>query len=130
MTYSYGFYFAQPGWLVACLLLVPIIWLGRRYLAALGPVRRTLAIILRCLVTLILVAMLARPMLTRSLESATTAVVSTGPTVTSAAPIGGVAAQATRTRAVPMESRENGGMTHYTPARGIRLKRGVASSRL
>ncbi|MHC4703780.1 MAG: VWA domain-containing protein, partial [Planctomycetota bacterium] len=65
MTYTYGFYFAQPWWLVACLLLGGIIWLGRRNLAALGPVRRTLAIILRCLVTLILIALLARPMLTR-----------------------------------------------------------------
>ncbi len=65
MTYTYGFYFAQPWWLVACLLLGPIIWLGRRNLAALGPVRRTLAIILRCLVTLMLVALLARPTLTR-----------------------------------------------------------------
>ena len=65
MTYTYGFYFAQPWWLVACLLLGPIIWLGRRNLAALGPVRRTLAIILRCLVTLLLVALLARPTLTR-----------------------------------------------------------------
>ncbi|MEA3226261.1 MAG: hypothetical protein U9Q07_09950, partial [Planctomycetota bacterium] len=65
MIYTYGFHFAQPWWLVACLLLGPIIWLGRRNLAALGPVRRTLAIILRCLVTFILVALLARPMLTR-----------------------------------------------------------------
>jgi len=65
MTYTYGFYFAQPWWLVASLLLVLIIWLGRQYLAALGPVRRVLAIVLRCLVALILVALLARPMLTR-----------------------------------------------------------------
>ena len=65
MTYSYGFYFAQPWWLVACLLLVPIIWLGWRYLAALGPVRRTMAIVLRCLVALILIALLARPTLSR-----------------------------------------------------------------
>ncbi|MHC4580277.1 MAG: vWA domain-containing protein, partial [Planctomycetota bacterium] len=65
MTYTYGFYFAQPWWLVACVLLGPIIWLGRRNLAALGPVRRTLAIMLRCLVALVLVALLARPTLTR-----------------------------------------------------------------
>ncbi|UCF14312.1 MAG: VWA domain-containing protein, partial [Phycisphaerales bacterium] len=71
MTYSYGFYFAQPWWLVACLLLVPIVWLGRRYLAALGPVRRVLAIILRCLVILILIALLARPMLSRKSQRVT-----------------------------------------------------------
>ncbi len=66
MNYSYGFYFAQPLWLIACLLLVPIVWLGRKYLAALGPTRRTLAIILRCFVVLVLVALLARPMLSRT----------------------------------------------------------------
>ncbi|MHC4331801.1 MAG: vWA domain-containing protein [Planctomycetota bacterium] len=71
MTYSYGFYFSQPLWLAACILLVPIIWLGRRNLAALGPVRRTLAIVLRCMVTLILVALLARPMLTRKSQRLT-----------------------------------------------------------
>ncbi|MGD8499942.1 MAG: glutamine amidotransferase, partial [Phycisphaerales bacterium] len=65
MTHSYGFYFSQPWWLVGCLLLVPIVWLGRRNLAALGPVRRVLAIVLRCVVIIILVALLARPMLTR-----------------------------------------------------------------
>jgi len=65
MIYSYGFYFAQPWWLAACLLLVGVVWLGRRSLAALGPLRRVLAIVLRCLVVLILIALLARPMLTR-----------------------------------------------------------------
>ncbi|MHC4475854.1 MAG: VWA domain-containing protein [Planctomycetota bacterium] len=57
-----SYYFAQPWWLLACILLVPVIWLARRSLAALGPVRRALAVILRCLVILILVALLARPM--------------------------------------------------------------------
>jgi hypothetical protein len=65
MTHSYGFYFSQPWWLVGCLLLVPIVWLGRRNLTALGPVRRVLAIVLRCVVIIILLALLARPMLTR-----------------------------------------------------------------
>jgi len=71
MNYSYGFYFAQPLWLFACLLLVPIVWLGRKYLTALGPVRRKLAIILRCLVTLLLIALLARPMLSRTSQRVT-----------------------------------------------------------
>lgn len=71
MTYSYGFYFAQPWWLVGCLLLAPIIWLGLRYLAALGPVRRVMAIVLRCLVALLLIALLARPMLTRKSQRVT-----------------------------------------------------------
>ncbi len=71
MTYSYGFYFSQPWWLVACILLVGIVWLGRRSLAALGPLRRVLAIIVRCLVVFILIALLARPMLTRTSERLT-----------------------------------------------------------
>src|SRR4030042_2338464 len=66
MTYTYGFYFSRPWWLVGCILLVPIVWLGVRNLAALGPVRRVLAIVLRCLVVIILIALLARPMLTRT----------------------------------------------------------------
>jgi uncharacterized membrane protein len=66
MTFTYGFYFSRPWWLVGCILLVPLIWLGLRNLAALGPLRRVLAIVLRCLVVLILVALLARPMLTRT----------------------------------------------------------------
>jgi uncharacterized membrane protein len=66
MTFTYGFYFGRPWWLVGCILLAPLIWLGLRNLAALGPTRRVLAIVLRCLVVLILVALLARPMLTRT----------------------------------------------------------------
>jgi uncharacterized membrane protein len=64
LAVTYRFYFAQPGWLAAGVLLVPIIWLGRRYLKALSPLRRTSAIILRCMLVIILIALLAR--LTRS----------------------------------------------------------------
>ncbi len=71
MTYEYGFYFAQPWWLAGCILLAPVVWLGLRSLAALGPVRRAMAIILRCLVVAILIALLARPMLTRKSERLT-----------------------------------------------------------
>jgi len=56
----YSFDFARPWWLLACVLLVPLIWPARRNLAALGPTRRTLAILLRCLVVIILIALLAR----------------------------------------------------------------------
>jgi uncharacterized membrane protein len=66
MTFTYGFYFSRPWWLVGCILLVPIVWLGLRNLAALGPVRRVMAIVMRCLVVIILIALLARPMLTRT----------------------------------------------------------------
>jgi len=71
MTYAYGFYFAQPWWLAGCILLFAIVWLGLRSLAALGPVRRVFAIILRCLVVAILIALLARPMLTRKSQRLT-----------------------------------------------------------
>jgi uncharacterized membrane protein len=66
MIYTYGFYFGRPWWLAGCILLAPIVWLGLRNLAALGPFRRVLAIVLRCLVVIILIALLARPMLTRT----------------------------------------------------------------
>ncbi len=62
---SYSFYFGQPWWLAACVLLAPIVWLGLGSLAALGRYRRVMAIVLRCLVVLILIGLLARPMLAR-----------------------------------------------------------------
>ena len=65
MTYTYGFYFSEPWWLIGLILLVPVIWLGLRNLAALGTARRVMAITIRCLVIIILIALLARPMLTR-----------------------------------------------------------------
>ena len=65
MTNTYSFYFGQPWWLVACILLVPVIWLARRNLTALGSVRQVLATVLRCIVILILIILLARPMVTR-----------------------------------------------------------------
>ncbi|MEJ2701205.1 MAG: VWA domain-containing protein [Sedimentisphaerales bacterium] len=71
MDDTYGFYFGQPWWLLGLVLLAPIVWLGLRSLAALGPVRRTLAIILRCLLVVILVALLARSILTREKRSLT-----------------------------------------------------------
>ncbi len=75
MIYSYGFYFGRPLWLVGLVLLVPIIWLGWRSLTALGPLRRTLSIILRCLIVLILVSLLARPILTRKNQRLTLIIV-------------------------------------------------------
>lgn len=65
MMYSYGLYFGQPWWLLGLVLLAPIVWLGWRNLAALGWLRRILAIVFRCVVVFILVVLLARPMLTR-----------------------------------------------------------------
>ena len=68
---KYGIYFAEPFWLIGCLLVIPVAWLGVRNLSTLGPVRRYTAIILRCLTILILVALLARMMFTRTNEHIT-----------------------------------------------------------
>jgi uncharacterized membrane protein/predicted secreted protein len=68
---SYGFYLAQPWWLMAGLVIVPMIWLARRNLASLGPARRGAAVVLRALAVLILVVLLARPMLVRQSHRAT-----------------------------------------------------------
>jgi len=68
---TYGFYFGQPFWLLAGLIIVPMIWLARRNLASLGGVRRTMAMVCRVLVILLLVALLARPMLVRKSRRAT-----------------------------------------------------------
>jgi hypothetical protein len=65
MSTAYSFYLGQPWWLVACILIVPIVWLATRSLASLGSTRRTFAIILRCATVIILIILLARPMLTR-----------------------------------------------------------------
>ena len=71
MSDTYGFYFGQPWWLLASVLVVPLIWLARRNLAPLGAARRTLAILCRVLVVLLLLILLARPMLVRKSRRAT-----------------------------------------------------------
>ncbi|MEJ2647144.1 MAG: hypothetical protein P8016_01890 [Sedimentisphaerales bacterium] len=73
--YNYGFYFGQPWWLLGSVILLPIIWLARRNLNSLGTVRRWSAIVLRCIVVLILVALLARPTLTQKSKRLTVIVV-------------------------------------------------------
>ncbi len=63
-----GISLAQPGWLVLLLTVVPVLWMGRRHLVALAPVRRWCAMVLRCLGILILVLLLARLQVTRTSE--------------------------------------------------------------
>ncbi len=75
MTDAYGFYFGQPWWLAAGIVIVPLLWLARRNLAALGPVRRTLAVTLRVIVILLLALLLARPTLVQKNRRATVIVV-------------------------------------------------------
>ena len=71
MNGIYSFYFNQPLWLVGLILLVPLVWLGLRNLKALEPARKTLAIIFRCLVVIILFVLLARPVLNRTNQQVT-----------------------------------------------------------
>jgi len=71
MMNAYGFYLGQPWWLVAGLVIIPMIWLARRNLAVLGAGRRTAAVVLRALAVLVLVVLLARPMLVRESRRAT-----------------------------------------------------------
>ncbi len=71
MSDAYGFHFGQPWWLLASVAIVPLVWLAHRNLAALGPARRTLAILFRVAVILLLVLLLARPMLVRKSRRAT-----------------------------------------------------------
>ena len=65
MNDAYGLYFAQPWFLATSVVVIPLVWLALRRLGALGRVRRAMAIALRCILVLLLVCLLARPMLTR-----------------------------------------------------------------
>ena len=63
---TYGFRFGQPWWLAAGLLAAPMVYYGWRNLASLGPARRVAALALRAVVAVLLAAILARPMITRT----------------------------------------------------------------
>ncbi len=69
----YRLYFAQPWWLLGCLFVIPVIWLGFRYLGGLSRARRVMAVAARCVLILILIALLAR--LTRARKSDEVAVI-------------------------------------------------------
>jgi Ca-activated chloride channel homolog len=75
VTDAYGFYFGQPWWLAAGIVIVPMLWLARRNLAALGRFRRTAAVALRIVVILLLAVLLARPTLVQKNRRATVIVV-------------------------------------------------------
>ncbi len=61
-----GFRFGQPWWMAAAAIVVPMVYLSWRNLAALGQVRRAAAVALRVAVVVLLAALLARPMLTQT----------------------------------------------------------------
>lgn len=60
MNSTYSLYLLQPWWLAACVLIVPIVWIGLKNLSSLSRVRRTLAIVLRMIVIVILILLLGR----------------------------------------------------------------------
>ena len=70
------FHFAQPWWLLAAALALPLAWMAWRPLAALGSARRVLAIALRTAVVGLLAGLLARPMLSRTHEQLTLVAIS------------------------------------------------------
>ena len=55
-------YFAQPWWLLAGVLALPVAWLGLRGLKSLRAPRRITATVIRMLVVMLLAVLLARPM--------------------------------------------------------------------
>src|SRR5207244_8560298 len=63
--------FGSPWWLLILLVIPIIILLSRRSLAGLGPVRRWVAITLRCLLVLLLALSLAELRLRKSSENLT-----------------------------------------------------------
>ena len=71
MLSSFSIHFNQPWWLLIGFLAVPMIWMGRRNLIALGPVRRWTAIVLRVLVVVLLAMLLARPVRSEQNEQLT-----------------------------------------------------------
>ena len=66
LTTTYGFRFAQPEWLLAAVLVIPVIWLGMRSLGQLGRTRRIFSIVVRTVVVALLAVIMARPEVTRT----------------------------------------------------------------
>ncbi|MBI5724068.1 MAG: VWA domain-containing protein [Planctomycetes bacterium] len=73
--WQFGFYFAQPLWLLAGLIAVPIVWWGWRSTRAFGKAKRILVIALRAICVLLLAAIAAHPTLTMAGKSMTVIVV-------------------------------------------------------
>src|SRR5687768_10581194 len=61
--------FVQPWWLLLALVIPLIVWFSHQSLAGLGPVRRWVALSVRCLLVLLLVLALAEPRLRRPNEN-------------------------------------------------------------
>jgi hypothetical protein len=67
--------FEHPGWLMVLALLVPVVWWSRGARVSLGPVRGIVVPALRCLLITALVLALAEPVILRSSNDLTVAVV-------------------------------------------------------
>ena len=68
---EYSLQFSQPLWLLTALVAVPVVGLAWRNLAALGGVRRLLALVLRVLVIGVLAVLLAGPTMNRKRDQVT-----------------------------------------------------------
>ena len=90
MIATYTFYFAQPWWLVACALAVPMVWMGLRNLNSLWLPRRLAAVLLRTTVVCLLAMLLARPMMAEKSDQLT------------------VLAVVDRSLSIPLKLQENG----------------------
>ena len=67
--------FEHPGWLLLLVLLAPVLWWSRGARVSLGPVRGVIVPALRCLLIAALVLALAEPVMLRSNDDLTVAVV-------------------------------------------------------
>ncbi|MBT5382829.1 MAG: hypothetical protein HOL13_08320 [Phycisphaerae bacterium] len=67
--------FEHPGWLMVLVLLAPVVWRSRGARVSLGPVRGVVVPVLRCVLIIALVLALAEPVILRSNDDLTVAVV-------------------------------------------------------
>lgn len=67
--------FEHPGWLLLLVLLAPVLWYSRGARVSLGPIRGVIVPALRCLLIAALVLALAEPVMLRSSDDLTVAVV-------------------------------------------------------
>ncbi|MBT4767253.1 MAG: VWA domain-containing protein, partial [Phycisphaerae bacterium] len=67
--------FEHPGWLMVLVLLAPAVWWSRGARVSLGPVRGVVVPVLRCVLIIALVLALAEPVILRSNDDLTVAVV-------------------------------------------------------
>ncbi|NQU75836.1 MAG: VWA domain-containing protein [Planctomycetes bacterium] len=68
MIIATEFHFTRPWWLLATVVVLPLVWMAWRNLASLGRVRQIAAIVCRAAVVALLAALLSEPVLNRTHE--------------------------------------------------------------